>query len=107
VTIVIVWALNSLFQWKGIKLGREYLTGILYVIAFLLVIVFNPGILPALPVLSGDFSIALTALIAYAQLVIVALIPYSGAAMTIYNMLMQDVLDKVPFLPAPMPEQLG
>lgn len=109
VTIVIVWILNSLFKWKGIKLGRAYVTGILYVIAFLLVVLFNPGVLPTWPIMPTDAGLAISVITAYLQMVIVALIPYAGAAMTIYNMLMQDVLDKVPvsLLFRPAPEQIG
>jgi hypothetical protein len=97
VTIALLWGLNTLFKSKGINLGRGVVTGALYLIAYVLVIVFNPGILPTWPVFPGDPTLALAALMAYAQLLIVALIPYGGAAMTIYNMLLRDVLDGLVF----------
>jgi hypothetical protein len=97
VTIVLVWLINTLAEFKGIKIGREYVTGGLYVIAFLLVIVFNPGVLPVFPSVPSDPAMILSVFFAYSQAVVVALIPYTGAAMTIYNMLLRDVLDGISF----------
>jgi hypothetical protein len=95
VTIAIVWLINTLAEYKGFKIGREYVTGALYGVAFLLVIIFNPGILPAVPVFPSDPVLVLSVLVAYLQAVVVALIPYTGAAMTIYNVLLRDVLDGI------------
>lgn len=97
VTIVVVWGLNTLAKRSGYQPGRAVVTAGLYVIAYLLVIFFNPSILPAFPVFQADATQFVGALIGYLQLVALALIPYSGAAMTIYNMLMQDVLEGLTF----------
>ena len=99
VSIMLVWVINVAFKRWGIILGRAYLTGILWSISFGLVVIFNPGVLPVWPNLD-DPSLALSAIYSWAQMVVVALFPYSGAAMTIYNILAQDVLQGVEkFLP--------
>jgi hypothetical protein len=94
VSIMLVWVINVAFKRWRINLGRAYLTGILWAISFGLVVIFNPGVLPAWPNLD-DPSLALSAIYSWTQMVVVALFPYSGAAMTIYNILAQDVLQGV------------
>lgn len=98
--VIFVWALNMLFKWRGIQLGRRALTLILFVLAIGLALLFTPITLPILPVFSGDPAVYVSALIAFVS----ALVEIGGvivaAATVLYNTLLKDVLEKLWYAPA-------
>lgn len=100
--IVIVWLLNMLSQRLGIKVGRRVLTTGLYVVSFVLVIIINPIVVPAWPSMGDDPAVIVVAIATWLQMLVVALLPYTAGAMTIYNLLLKAVLEKLaePLVPS-------
>lgn len=94
VAVILIWVINFLFTWKGIKLAKAWLTGSLFVIAFLLTWLFQPTLFPVWPAPVTPESI-------YAWLV--ALITYAGPivayATGLYNIILSKVLDKLLYQP--------
>lgn len=106
--IVIVWALNTFFLRWGVKLGRQYVTAILYAVSLVLVVIVNPVVIPDWPTIPPDPALAVSAFAAWAQLLVVALLPYTAGAMTIYNLLLKAVLERLPWsLPEPPAMTIG
>jgi len=103
VVIVIVWVLNLLFNWKGIHLGKGWLTGILYVLSFLLTWLFQPSLVPALPVLAGAPQQAAGALYAWVGALLAASGPIVAYATGIYAILLARVLAKLLYTPVDIP----
>lgn len=92
--IIIVYLINAFMKLRNVKLGRGWLTAILYVAAMILAYFFNPTALPAFGSVPSDPALLVNAVLAYIPLLIATLSPYAGAAMAIYNMLLKDVLDQ-------------
>lgn len=106
--IVIAWVINLLATTYKVHLGRATITGILYVLSFGLIIVINPDIVPAWPALAGlPATEFIRALAAWGRELTIILLPYTGAAMSIYNVLLRDVLDQLTFTPTVSAETIG
>jgi putative effector of murein hydrolase LrgA (UPF0299 family) len=84
-----------LAQRYNVKLGREIITGILYVLSFGLIILFNPAIMPAWPILPSDLALSIRAIADWARELTVLLLPYTGGAMSLYNVLLKDVFEQL------------
>ena len=95
VAMTVVWVVNVLAKWKGVQIGRAWLTGILYLIAMTLAVVFKWQALPAAPVWGGDPAVFADALIGYGSALIALSSVYVGGATALYNMLMKQVFDKL------------
>lgn len=96
--IIFVWVIKYLSETYGYKPGKAELTGAVYVVSFLLVIIVNPGILPALPAYHGDIAEIIRAVVVWVREATILLLPYTGAAMTIYNMLLKSIIEELPLL---------
>ena len=79
---------------KPVYLGRFWLTVILVGVAAGLGYWWFPFSLPALPVLAGlTFAAGVDAILDYAALLAQAVMPYVGAAMALYNLLLNYFTD--------------
>lgn len=94
--IIFVWVIKYLSETYGYKPGKAELTGAVYVVSFLLVIIVNPGVLPALPAYHGDIAEIIRAVVVWVREATILLLPYTGAAMTVYNTLLKSILDELP-----------
>lgn len=99
VAMLMVWFVNALAKWRGIQIGRAWLTGFLYVVSMLLAVLFKWQALPAAPVWGGDPALYAEAMINYGSALIALSTVYVGGATAIYNMLMKQVFDKLTLVP--------
>jgi hypothetical protein len=99
VAVLLVWTVNFLFRWKGIKLHRAWLTSGLYVLALLLTLLFQPALFPAWPVLSGESRQIASAIYSWIGMLIIAGGPIVAYATGLYNILLKRVLDKLLYEP--------
>ncbi|HAE59749.1 MAG TPA: hypothetical protein DCG54_09675 [Anaerolineae bacterium] len=94
--ILIVWAINVITEHLGVKFGRQMLTTGLYVVSLGLVVMLNPVALPAWPVMDGgEPALVMVAFGTWLQMLVFALLPYTAGAMTIYNLLLKAVLERL------------
>ena len=94
VAIVLIWVINFLFTWKGIQLHKSWLTGILFVVAFLLTWLFQPALFPPWPsvVTTDAIVIWLGSLISFAG-------PIVAYTTGLYNLILAKVLEKLLYQP--------
>lgn len=96
VAMLIVWALGEALKYYGFKPGKAGLTVILFIVAFLLSLLFLPVTWPSLPAWNGDASIYVSALVVFLTAGLQILAKIIAYSMTVYNLLMAQVLDKLP-----------
>jgi hypothetical protein len=89
----IPWILAKFHKTVTIDLGKFVKTILVGVAAFVLTWWWYPATLPVLPVFSGTFMVMIGQFIAWLPILGAALSPYMGSAMTVYNLLMNYVLD--------------
>jgi hypothetical protein len=94
VAVILIWVVNFLFTWKGIKLSKTWLTGILFVVSLGLTALFKLELFPIWPSPSTPEAIAawLTSLITYAG-------PIVAYATGLYNIILSKVLEKLLYQP--------
>lgn len=95
IATVIVYALNLLSKYFSVKLGRGWLSAIVYVIGAGLAVLWGAPIFPALPVFGGDVAVYAGLLFGYLGEVMTAVGPIVAFATLVYNALMKAVLDKL------------
>lgn len=97
--VVVIWVVNFLFRWKGIKLRKTWLTVGLFVVSLLLTLLFQPTLFPGWPVLIGTPEAIATALYTWIGLLIVAAGPIVAYATGLYNILLARILEKMLYQP--------
>jgi hypothetical protein len=99
VAVALIWIINFLFRWKKIILHKAWLTTFLFFIALVLSAIFNPTLLPAWPVLSGDAQQIASAFYGWIGALIISAGPIVAYTTGIYNILLARVLDKLQYKP--------
>ncbi len=96
VSTVLVYLLKvAAKRWPQITLRRDWLTVLLYVIAFGLAVAWNGIILPTFATCTDPLTCVSSAL-TYAQSLLTAIAPATAFAMLIYNILFQRVFEGLP-----------
>lgn len=99
VVMVAVWIINTLFKLRGIQIGRKWLTGILFGLAIVLSLAFDPVALPQFPAWYGDISLYADSLSLYITALVSVGTGIVAGATGLYNMLLKDVLGKLLYTP--------
>ncbi len=105
--ILIVWLIKYLAERRDVYFSKVTITSGLYLVSFVLVIIVNPGILPAWPVMTGDAVEVIKLIALWLREAVVVMLPYTGAAMSIYNLLLKSVLDQLPDMFGVSTETIG
>lgn len=88
---VLAEGMKILSDKMGATLDRKSATAILAVLSFALALAWNPGAIPALPVLTGNAMTSTIVLLNWAGQLVQALTPIMGVAMALYNLLLEKV----------------
>jgi hypothetical protein len=92
----IVFAINYLVK-LGLKfqIGRGWLTVILFVVSIPLAFIFQPQVLPPLPVMVGD-AVSITGnIVIYITELVTVLSQVVGVATAIYNIILKKVFEQI------------
>jgi hypothetical protein len=97
---LVVWILNLLFRWKGIKVHRGWLTVLVVLICLGFSYVLQPALFPVFPadyfILLGSDPAAAQVLLSTFLLALAAAVgPISTYATVLYNTLLKTILDKL------------
>jgi len=99
VAVMLIWGINFLFRWKGIKLRKSWLTVLLYILAVLLTVLFQPALFPAWPVLTGEPQAIATSIYTWIGALLIAAGPIVAYATGLYNVLLVRILEKLQYVP--------
>ena len=97
--VFLVTAINAWTQMSNIKLGRAWLTVILYVVSLILAVILEPMGIPALPAWHGDAGLFGADLAAFLQGSMPLVSMATASATLIYNSLKTIVFDKLLLIP--------
>jgi hypothetical protein len=92
---VLVWMLNLWVKRSGKKIGRAWLTVIVYLVAMIITIIVQPVIMPALPAWNGDAALFTNAWIGFLAAVAPIAATVTGEATLVYNSILKQVADQV------------
>jgi len=95
----LIWVINFLFTWKGIKLHKSWLTTGLFVIAFGLTGLFQPMLFPPWPSVTGDPQAIAIAIYLWIGTMIISAGPIVAYATGLYNILLAKLLEKLLYQP--------
>ena len=85
---------GKIYQFQGVHLGRFWLTIILLIIACGLGYWWFPFTFPPLPILTGmTISVGINAIFDYVSSLVKVALPYIGAAVGLYNLLLRYITD--------------
>lgn len=95
-----VMAITALVNWlaekRGMHVGREWLTAILFALSLSFAAIWQPVALPAFPAYAGDPAMFSQALIEYAGALAAVASTLTGFATIIYNWIGKRVYEKLP-----------
>lgn len=94
--MVITALVNWLAEKRGVHIGREWLTAILFALSLGFAAIWQPVALPAFPAYGGDPAVFSKALIEYAGALAAVAATLTGFATVIYNWIGKRVYEKLP-----------
>jgi len=95
VAILLVWILNFFFEKWKVQLHKNWLTGILAVIAIVMVYIYQPELFPILPIFTPETWFR--ELTTFIGALIVSAAPIISSATLAYNILLEQILAKLQY----------
>lgn len=97
--VMLIWVINFLFTWKGIKLRKAWLTAGLFVVALVLTHLFQPILFPPWPNVTGTPQAIAAAIYLWIGTMIISAGPIVAYATGLYNIILAKVLSKLLYQP--------
>lgn len=95
VVVAVTWGINVAAKRYNVRLGKRWLTVILYALAVVLELIFEPVGIPAFPAWSGDANAYAQALVGWVSALAAIGAAVTAGATVLYNTLLHEVLAKV------------
>jgi hypothetical protein len=97
--VVLIWVINFLFTWRGIKLHKSWLTTGLFAVALGLTALFQPALIPLWPNLAGNSQEIAAAIASWIGQMIISAGPIVAYATGLYSIILAKVLEKLLYQP--------
>ena len=103
IAIVLTQGIKFIFARLGKPIHRGWITVATYVVSCGVAVLWDIPTFPVLPVMSGDPSLVVNAVLTYAGEILALVSTIVGFATLIYNVLLEKVFDKLGLTPSKIP----
>jgi len=95
IALILAQIVKIVFAKLNKPIHRGWITVITYIVSFVVAALWNIPSFPALPVVAGDPSIVVSAVLAYAGEILAIVSGVVGFATLIYNVLLERVFERL------------